>query len=118
MKKFEDSDIWQDALLTSKRIYKLTSQFPKSETFGLVAQMRRSVNSVSANFAEGFGRFSKKDKHHFYMIANGSLLETKSFIYLSVELGFVSSDSIGELLLDIESLQKRLNSLMKTHRSL
>lgn len=115
--RFEDAEIWQDSLALSKNVYKITQSFPSNEQFGLTSQIKRSVNSVSANFAEGYGRFSKKDKHHFYTIAYGSLLETKSFLYLAVELEFCESTKIKDPILKIESLQKQLNALMKVLRT-
>ncbi len=115
--RFEDAEIWQDSLTLSKNVYKITQSFPSNEQFGLTSQIKRSANSVSANFAEGYGRFSKKDKHHFYTIAYGSLLETKSFLYLAVELEFCESSTINGLIQKIESLQKQLNALMKVLRA-
>ena len=113
IKRFEDTDIWKDSVALSKMVYLLTKDFPSSEQFGLTSQLRRSVNSISANFAEGFGRHSNKDKHRFYTIAHGSLLETKSFLYLSVELGFCKKAEIRETILLVEKIQKQLSGIKK-----
>lgn len=43
-------------------------------------QFVRSTDSISANIAEGFGRYSKKDKIRFYRISLGSLEETFDWI--------------------------------------
>ncbi len=115
--RFEDAEIWKDSLALSKNVYLLVKSFPNNEQFGLTAQIKRSVNSVSANFAEGYGRYSKKDKHHFYTIAYGSLLETKSFLYLSVALEFCTNDDTEALIKSVESIQKQLNALMKVLRT-
>ncbi len=117
IKRFEDAEIWQHSIKLSKKVYLLVQKFPPNEQFGLTSQIKRAVNSVSANFAEGFGRFSTKDKHHFYTISYGSLLEVKNFLYLSVELEFCSRNDIISLLEDIETVQKELNALMKALRS-
>lgn len=116
--RFEDTDIWKDSIRLAKEVYVLLKSFPDSERYGIISQMKRAVTSVSANFAEGYGRSSPKDKSHFYTMAYGSLLETKNFIYLSVELDFCKNDEINKLLLAIESLQKRINGLRrKLHES-
>jgi len=42
-------------------------------------QFVKAVDSISSNIAEGFGRYSKKDKIKFFRYSFGSLYE--SFIY-------------------------------------
>jgi len=112
--RFEDQDIWQDSQSLAVEVYTLTKKFPKDKQFSLTNQIKRAVTGISANFAEGYGRSSKKDKAHFYTIAYGSLLETKNFLYLAVKLGFCGKENIMDNLSLIESLQKRLNELKRT----
>lgn len=50
-------------------IYKITELLPDTEKYGLVSQMRRAVVSILANIVEGYGRKTKNDKLHFYIIA-------------------------------------------------
>ncbi|MEK7602738.1 MAG: four helix bundle protein [Patescibacteria group bacterium] len=117
LQKFEDMPLWQDSLEFATKIYKLTSSFPQNEKFGLIPQLRRAAYSISANVAEGFGIFSKKDKHHFYTIAYGSLLEVKNFLYLAERLNYLAQTDLSPLIYSIELLQKQLNSLMKSIRT-
>jgi four helix bundle protein len=42
--------------------YRLTADFPKRETYGLTAQLRRAAVSIPANIAEGFRRRGKPTK--------------------------------------------------------
>lgn len=59
--KFYEIKVWKDAHRLTLRIYELTSkQFPKSELFGLISQIRRSSSSIAANIAEGCEHQSKK----------------------------------------------------------
>jgi len=53
-----DLPVWKEAMELVTEIYRLTSSFPKEETFGLVAQMRRAAVSVPSNLAEGAARAS------------------------------------------------------------
>jgi four helix bundle protein len=83
-------------------------------------QIIRSSDSVSANIAEGFGRFSKKDKVRFYRISLGSLEETgdwirKAFIreLISSELNFKLTNTINDLRLEIIHLIKFTNEKLK-----
>lgn len=70
--------VWQEAKKLLILVYKLTSNFPKSEEFGLKSQMRRAAVSIMSNIAEGWLRRSRKDKLHYLEIAEGSLLELES----------------------------------------
>ena len=83
-------------------------------------QIVRSSDSVSANIAEGFGRFSKKDKVRFYRISLGSLEEAgdwirKAFIrdLISSELNINLTNSINDLRLEIIHLIKFTNEKLK-----
>lgn len=65
MNRYKSLSIWKRAVALATKIYKKTSSFPKEEKFGLIAQLRRCVVSVSSNIAEGAGRNSKKEFQHF-----------------------------------------------------
>lgn len=109
---FEQLIAWQKAIDLAVVVYKSTDTFPKSEQFGITNQLRRASSSVSANIAEGFGRKTNKDKSHFYIIAYGSLMETKSFLHLSQRLGYIPSlELYSKHLLDT---QKLLSALVRS----
>lgn len=56
-------------------------------------QLVRSVNSISTNIAEGFGRYHKKDKMKFYRIALGSLEESTDWIAKSSIRGLLDTET-------------------------
>jgi len=107
---FEKLRIWKAAIALAANVYPLVKRFPDDEKYAMSSQVRRAVVSVSTNIAEGFGRTGVKEKIYFYNVAYGSLLETKSLMILSSELGFLSRDDIEAVLLDITSLQKQINA--------
>lgn len=113
---FEDLEVWQKAIDLAVSIYRLTDSFPKSEIYSLTNQLRRASSSVSANLAEGYGRHGPKEKLQFYKIANGSLLEAKSFCYLAYRLGYIQKDALNQILNDFMSVQKLVNALIKSVR--
>lgn len=106
---FEDAPVWQSSIDLAVEIYEVTATFPKSEIYSITSQLRRAVSSISANLAEGFGRNGTKEKIQFYSIAYGSLLEVKSFLYLSERLGFIKETE--DIMLKIISIQKQINSI-------
>ena len=111
---FEQLRVWQYSQDVAVAVYKIVRKFPAEEKFGLSDQLRRSSSSISANIAEGFGRQTSRDKSHFYTIANGSLLETKSHLYLASKLGYISEEQLSELNSIIVSTQKMLNAFIKS----
>lgn len=76
----------------AKECYRLTENFPRSEQFGLVQQIRRASVSVTSNLAEGNARRTRQAYIHHVNISLGSLAELETQILLSVDLGFVSTD--------------------------
>ena len=65
-KRFTDLRVWKVAHQVSLEIYKLTARFPREERYGLASQMRRASVSVAANIAEGFGRWTSKDRARLF----------------------------------------------------
>ena len=107
---FEDLRIWQVAHDLALQGYQATVKFPASEVYGLTNQIRRAVAAVGANIAEGYGRFSRPEYVHFMYIARGSLMETKSFIYLARDMGYMDASAASTLLDSIDRLGVKLNN--------
>ena len=104
---FEQLIVWQKSAELAQAIYSITKSFPSSEKFSLTDQIQRSAVSVSANIAEGFGRSSISEKSHYYVIAYGSLLETKSHLLIANKIGYIDEadlDNTLSLILDIQKL--------------
>jgi four helix bundle protein len=107
---------WQEAVNLVELIYRETSTFPRDETFGLTAQMRRSAVSISSNIAEGAGRNSSGELIQFLGIASGSRAELDTQLEIAVRLGFIRENSeafpqldrVGKLLVGLRrSLKQR-----------
>ena len=90
---------WQQSIALVEHIYHVTKPFPKDETFGLTAQLRRSAVSVPSNIAEGAGRNSTKELVQFLGIASGSLAEVDTQLEIAMRLGYLdgSSDVFGQV---------------------
>lgn len=107
---FEQLISWQKSADLAQHVYSITKQFPNSEKFALTDQIQRSVVSVSANIAEGFGRTSKAEKLQFYNIAYGSLLETKSHLLIADKLGYLEINEHTSTMKLITDIQKLINA--------
>ena len=88
---------YQLALSLVKEVYKLTSNFPVDERFGLVSQLRRAAVSVCSNIAEGAARKSPADRRRFYEISRSSCVEIDTQFELALQLGFVKPDQVTDL---------------------
>jgi len=62
---------WQENHQLVLSIYKITKTFPNEEKYGIIDQLRRASSSITANIAEGFGRFHYADKIRFYLFVSG-----------------------------------------------
>ena len=106
-KSFQDLTVWRKAHEMVLAVYALTAAFPKSETYGLSLQIRRSAVSVPANIAEGFRRRSRAEKARFLNIAESSLEETRYFLILARDLGYGDT---GTLLASLEEVSRLLST--------
>jgi four helix bundle protein len=78
--------------------YRSTVSFPKSEMFGMTAQIRRSAASVPANIAEGNGRETTGVYIQFLRIAQGSLKELETHVLLSRNVDLMKTEKADEIL--------------------
>ena len=91
---YKDLIVWQRSIQMTVAIYRLTSGFPKEETYGLTSQLRRAGVSVASNIAEGYARMSKGEYKQFLGVARGSNSEVQTQLVIARELGFGSSQSL------------------------
>ncbi len=95
--KFEDIQAWQKARILTKKIYEITNQGNFARDFDLKSQIRRSAVSIMANIAEGQGRRSDKEFANFLNISLGSVAETKSHLYVALDLNYLIQADFDEL---------------------
>src|SRR5580698_2475657 len=112
-KSFRDLEVWRLGLDLVETIYGYTAQFPKSEIFGLSAQMRRAAVSIPSNIAEGQARSSSNEFLHFLSISLGSLAELSTQIELAGRLGYMEGQAA---LAQTELLGKKLHCLRTSIR--
>jgi four helix bundle protein len=89
-------------------IYNVTGQFPKSEMYGLTAQMRRAAVSVPSNIAEGAARTSRREFVQFLRISGGSLSELDTQLVIASRLGYLSGEDCRALTAKMDSIAAKL----------
>ena len=88
------------------------SLLPPEEKWNLSQQLRRSSLSISANIAEGYGRFYFQDNVRFCYIARGSLEESLSHLTFALEMNYISAELYKEFEIEGEEIDKMLNGFI------
>jgi len=86
---------------------------PKEEAFLLKSQVLRSSRSVTANIAEGFGRFHYQENIQFCRQSRGSLTETLEHIITAYDEKYISKEFLGEINEDYKECLKEINGYIK-----
>lgn len=83
----------------------------------LVKQVVRSISSIGANIAEGYGRHYQKSYRQFLAIARGSSFETDYWLEIMLETNKFDEKIIREFIRQNTELMKMLTTLMKKYES-
>lgn len=87
VRSFRDLEVWKKSVQMVVTVYRLTKEFPKTETYGLSSQMRRAAVSVPSNIAEGHGRLKTGEYRQFLGVARGSNFELQTQLEIARALG-------------------------------
>ncbi|MFN0188255.1 MAG: four helix bundle protein [Bacteroidia bacterium] len=113
MVNFKKLVIWNESLLLTKEIYKLSADFPRDEKYGLTSQIRRAVVSIPSNISEGSSRKSRKEFSHFLDIALGSSYELETQLTIAQELGILEISEVSIILNKLNKIQASISSYNK-----
>jgi four helix bundle protein len=116
LKTHKDLAVWIKAIDLAVKIYHLTEAFPRQETYGLSAQIRRSSVSIPSNIAEGAARNTKKEFTQSLYIALGSLAELETQLILSERLGFFTEREVFEEIVVVRRMILGLIKHLKDRR--
>ena len=109
--------VWVRAKEFAVSIYKnVLPLLPSEEKWNLNQQLRRSALSVSANIAEGYGRFYYQDNVRFCYNARGSLEEVLSHLTFAFEMKFIPDGLYRELSNEGDEIDKMLNGYISYHK--
>ena len=117
MRDFKKLSVWQEAMKIVKNIYMLTKFLPKEETYGIISQIQRASVSIASNIAEGCSRSSEVDFKRFLEMSLGSAFEVETQLIVINEVFKIQQINIQDLIIDVNSLQKMLNSLITKIKS-
>ena len=111
MRDFKKYDVWQLSHSLTLEVYKITTEFPKEELYGLISQIRRASSSIPTNISEGCGRNSDKEFNQFLNIALGSANETEYLLILSKDLNYITNEKFETLEIQINTIKSKIYKL-------
>lgn len=77
-------------------------------------QVIRSSDSITANIAEGYGRYTPPDRKKFYLYSRGSLEETKAWLRKAIRRKVISKERSEEYARILDELGPKLNAFIKS----
>ena len=111
MQRFTEIQVWQRSHALSLDVYRISTEFPKHEQFGLTSQLRRAMVSVPTNIAEGSKRKSNLEYARFLNIAESSLAEAEYLCMLARDLEYFSTAASDQVLAEISEIARMLHGL-------
>jgi four helix bundle protein len=110
IRSFEDLECWKTGrelrLFVAREIL---PALPKEERFRLGDQALRAARSVTANIAEGYGRFHYLDNAKFCSNARGSCCEVLDHLITAADEGLIGLDRLGDGRAKVDTTLKVLN---------
>ncbi|MBN8602927.1 MAG: four helix bundle protein [Planctomycetes bacterium] len=109
-RSFEELDVWKRSCLLAVAIYEALKN---CSDCGLKDQMQRAAVSIASNIAEGCER-GGKDFSRFLRIAQGSLAELRTQLYIAKKIGRFDDDNFSNLVAETKEIAKMLTGLRKS----
>jgi four helix bundle protein len=113
-KGLEELEIYRRAVELSTYAWGVFQHISRPLQYHIGFQFLDAIDSIGANIAEGFGRYSYKDSLRFYYFSRGSLFESKHWVRLLNSRKIMDQTTHDELsnLLLIEGI--KLNNFIST----
>jgi four helix bundle protein len=111
--QLNDISCYKKAYCLSNYVWNLVIKwdFFSKKTIG--EQFVNAIDSISANVAEGFGRFGKKEKIRFYRISAGSAKESLDWNEKARVRKLLEQKDYDYILKELQEMPRELNQLIK-----
>lgn len=115
MKKFldlKDISSYKTSYELSNYVWDIivTWNFFAKDTIG--KQFAKSIDSISASIAEGFGRYYKKEKIQFYRYSYGSIKESQDWNEKAKHRNLLTEEQYNFIATALQNLPKDVHSLI------
>ena len=114
IRSYRDLEVWKAAVDMVEMTYRVTSEFPADEKYGLKSQMQRAAVSIAANIAEGYGRSHRREYLNYLSMANGSLAEYETHLIIATRVKFVNRNDAKLIWEQAKRVGQMLRKLMES----
>lgn len=111
--RLEDLEIYKLAESFSDEIWAIVIKWDYFLKGTLGKQLVRAADSISANIAEGFGRFHYKENKNFCYFSRGSVIETKSWLTKAKNRNLLNNEQYNLFYQQLEVIHFKLNAYIK-----
>lgn len=115
MKYLQLNDItcYKRAFKLSNYVWEIVIKWESFAKRAIGGQFVEAVDSISANIAEGFGRYGKKDKIKFYYYSFGSVKESLDWNEKSKVRKLLTKEQYNHVLAELQELPKEIHQLIR-----
>ncbi len=92
---FEEPECWRAGRELRKWASVQAKTFSKEERFVLCSQLNRAARSITANIAEGHGRFHYQENIQFCRQARGSAYEVLDHLITACDEDYITEDVLA-----------------------
>jgi four helix bundle protein len=114
IRTFQDLEVWRVGRAIRNRCYEIADKLPPQERYNLASQIRRAAVSLTANVAEGYGRFYFKENIQFCRISRGSAYELSDHLITCHDLEYLAQDHIDSLQQELLTFIRLLNGYIRS----
>lgn len=108
-----DVEAYKVAFKLSNEVWEVAIRWDHFAKDTIGKQLVRAIDSISANIAEGFGRYYKKDKIKFYRYARGSTYECLDWCEKAKLRSLLNQNQYEQIHFQLKELPRLLNALIK-----
>jgi len=108
-KSFKELEVWKKSRVLRKDLSKIAKSFPAEEKYKLTDQLIRASRSVTANIAEGYGRYHYQENIQFCRQSRGSLTEVQDHLTVAIDEEYIDEALYTQLDKQAEECIRMLN---------
>jgi four helix bundle protein len=116
MKEVYELDVYRLAEELSDLVWFAFDKWDGKAQHTLGLQVIRAVDSISANIAEGYGRYTPADRKKFFLYARGSFEETKCWLRKACRRNIISAAEVASYKKLVDELGPKLNAFISATR--